>query len=187
MGILRSPRGLTLLELLLVLAILAGLAGVLVPLVSSTIVSSQRRGTEAQLLRLRDIIMGTPELPGYWSDVRQLPTTLDDLFVPDALPLNLQQFDLNTRLGWHGPYVLHVRTAADLLDAWGNPVVLQNPADPDASAEDNARNTRLVSPGPDGVLDTPTGVDNLTPGELEDTECNDDLVLFLRIAGAPCQ
>jgi len=55
-------------------------------------------------------------------------------------------------------------------DGWVNPIVIQLPnADPDERA-----NVRLVSAGPDGVLDTPGNV--LTPSG---SQKNDDVVLYL--------
>lgn len=63
-----------------------------------------------------------------------------------------------------------------VVDAWSNPIVLQ---EPDADDDDlisalERRHTRLVSAGRDGRLDTPPDV--LMPTKLER---NDDLVLFL--------
>ena len=105
---------------------------------------------------------------------------------------------------WQGPYVLHsgseyfvTDTDTDLatgsnytnrygvgdattrigdptvIDAWGNPIVIQEPS---TAADDDIdrQHTRVVSPGPDGVLDTP-------PDELLPTrdQRGDDVMLFL--------
>ncbi len=106
-------------------------------------------------------------------------------------------FNPISRRGWRGPYLLAngggfayavdgVRNFTALygepgdpavLDGWGNPIVLQEPIDPAATAYDRARHARLVSAGPDGVLDTPADV--LLPS---DAQRGDDLVLFLWIA-----
>ena len=104
-------------------------------------------------------------------------------------PVALMDYDPVTRIGWNGPWI-DVTTATtyavntsngfttsyglngDLapLDGWGNPVVIQLPnADPD-----EVENARLISAGPNGVLDTPGDV--LEPSV---TQKNDDLVLYL--------
>jgi len=68
-----------------------------------------------------------------------------------------------------------------VFDAWGHPIVLQEPTeapsgitDPDELARIQHQHVRLVSAGEDGVLDTPTDV--LMP---DTTQRNDDLVVFL--------
>lgn len=110
-------------------------------------------------------------------------------------------FDPVTRQGWRGPYLLHegggFRYFVDadrtepgnftqlygetddptILDGWGNPIVIQEPdADGDNVIDfDEARRVRLVSAGPNGVIDT-------DPDDLLATDRGDDLVLFLRVA-----
>lgn len=104
-------------------------------------------------------------------------------------------FDPISRLGWRGPYLQHqgdgfVYTVDEargfgrrygepgdpaVLDGWGNPIVLQQPTDAGATEYDRRQHTRLVSAGPDGVIDT-------DPDELFPEERGDDLVLFLWIA-----
>lgn len=63
------------------------------------------------------------------------------------------------------------------LDAWGNPIVIQEPQE-DPSAQvipDLLRlGTRLVSAGPNGIIDTPPGIWNPTQAER-----GDDIVLFI--------
>ncbi|MFW5693485.1 MAG: pilus assembly FimT family protein [Thermoguttaceae bacterium] len=104
-------------------------------------------------------------------------------------------FDPVSRRGWRGPYLLGsgFTYAIDaergfstlygedgdpaVQDGWGNPIVLQEPFDPAATEYDRSRHVRLVSAGPDGVLDTPADV--LLPTAAER---GDDLVLFLWIA-----
>lgn len=75
-------------------------------------------------------------------------------------------------------------TAGDpaAADPWGNPMVLQVPGDDAFSTPTTAKRIlymRLVSAGPDGVLDTPL---DRTAGMLSDGTTSargDDLVLFL--------
>jgi len=121
-------------------------------------------------------------------------------------------FDPNAKLGWRGPYLTNsggaFNTAAldpsfasyvrprggwtppipappAVLDAWGNPIVLQWPLTSDA-ASTRATYVRLVSAGPPSantaagprsVIDTPNTSLMPTP----DLRRN-DLVLFLRVA-----
>lgn len=104
--------------------------------------------------------------------------------------------DHDPGFGWYGPYVLHngnghVYTVDDgrgfttrygetgdpaVLDGWGNPIVLQEPQDPNATPYDRWRHARLVSAGPDGVIQTPPDVFMPTAAQS-----GDDLVLFLWI------
>jgi type II secretory pathway pseudopilin PulG len=63
-----------------------------------------------------------------------------------------------------------------ILDAWGRPIVLQEP-DVDGGIEltdEERRHTRLVSAGPNGVIDTPLTV--LMPTSVER---GDDILIFL--------
>ena len=101
-------------------------------------------------------------------------------------------WDALTRVGWNGPWLdatVATRYALDLpgeprgfkdryglagdlapIDGCGNPVVIQLPrADPTQKND-----ARLVSAGPDGVLQTPTDVNTPTLAEK-----GDDLVLYL--------
>ncbi|MEM1210696.1 MAG: type II secretion system protein [Planctomycetota bacterium] len=61
------------------------------------------------------------------------------------------------------------------IDGWGNPIVIQLPdVSLGAITDEEVENVRLVSAGPDGVIDTPD--DTLTPSVAEK---GDDLVLYL--------
>ncbi|MEM6552381.1 MAG: prepilin-type N-terminal cleavage/methylation domain-containing protein [Planctomycetota bacterium] len=60
------------------------------------------------------------------------------------------------------------------IDGWGNPIVIQLPDVSTGITEEEVDNVRLVSAGPDGVIDTPAGT--LTPTVAQK---NDDLVLYL--------
>ena len=60
------------------------------------------------------------------------------------------------------------------LDGWGRAIVLQLPAvDPGISADELAA-VRLISAGPNGVIDTPATTLAPTPAQV-----GDDLVLYL--------
>jgi prepilin-type N-terminal cleavage/methylation domain-containing protein len=184
-------RGLTLLELIVVLLVLVALAGIAVPLVDHVISgpafqtpsgtkSAQQIASETTMLRIREAIMGGDGNPGYYGDMQELPEHMEDLFVR---PAGAAAFDPDTKLGWRGPYLLTAtgtysanddygtEDAPAVIDAWGNTIVIQHPAsgDPDYA--------RLVSAGPDEVLNTPQDPD--APSKLS---CGDDIVDYLRIA-----
>ncbi|TVQ77828.1 MAG: hypothetical protein EA380_06835 [Phycisphaeraceae bacterium] len=86
------------------------------------------------------------------------------------------------RYGDEVPPVSGLTQGADpaLLDAWGNPIVIQEPyEEPDAQGpfgrpELVRLGTRLISAGPNGIIDTPPGIWNPTQEER-----GDDIVLFL--------
>ncbi len=102
-------------------------------------------------------------------------------------------FDPVSRRGWRGPYVRDAGVGRYVvneltgftrrygeagdpmpLDPWGGPVVLQEPQPTGVPPAEAARYARLVSAGPNGVLDTPPDV--LVPSLAEQ---GDDLLLYL--------
>lgn len=197
----RNRSGVTLAELLVVLIILAAVAGTVIPMVADSLDHSAQATTEASMASIRDAILGSGDQPGYFADLGTLPVSVADLFdVPSTLPVQLQTFDANTRLGWRGPYLRHSGATyavnsstgfsalygADgtptVKDSWSNPIVIQwpsfagstNPGLPSLYA-------RVVSAGPDGILQTPiaTPTGQFFPSRAD---CGDDIVLFLRVA-----
>ena len=191
---IRKQCGLTLVELIVVVAILAILAGGVVPLVSQHAANGRQTAANASLTEIRNAIVGTPNAPGYLSDTGQFPATLRDLFIQ---PVGIPAFDRNTNLGWRGPYLLNANatypatnaygTIGDpaLLDPWGNPFILQIPTS-GTSAPNNIAFARIISAGPNGIIDTsPAAVDsgaplpyNTNPYPLPSAR-GDDLVLFV--------
>jgi len=105
-------------------------------------------------------------------------------------------YDPHTERGWSGPYLspggvytTDTLTGVDAgfdelygeagdpcpIDGWGNPIVIQQPQPLGSTASMHDRTyTRLVSAGPNGLVDTPPDV--LVP---TDAEINDDIVLYL--------
>jgi type II secretory pathway pseudopilin PulG len=195
----------TLLELVLVVAVMAILAGMVVPLLGGVTDTAQNDGTRVSLSEMRDVIMGREGLPGYYGDLRRIPTTVADLFrVNTTLPAALQSYDPQTRQGWRGPYLMYATggygntlppaNPADptssyyaapgdpaIRDAWGRPIVIQWPTV--GTAEQQQRFVRLVSAGPDGIIQTPPTA--LTVGGNPwpaPSQRGDDIVVFLRVA-----
>jgi len=191
----------TLLEIVVVIAILAVLAGMVVPLIGESRDKANDDAVLVSLNNLRNIILGTPDRPGFRTDTLKLPDRIADLVVnpfaglpasnPDSV---LAVWQINSKLGWRGPYVQNPGgnyfingargfTAAYGLagdpavsDPWGNPIVLQYPSD--AATTDAALKrefVRLVSAGLDGIITT-------SPDELHPTTRGDDFVLFLNRA-----
>lgn len=187
-----APRsGMTSLELVIVFSIGIASSLVVVPLAAQLGDDAQAAATRATLRTLRNVVedrygvdlrspMGEPPLP-YGADGRA--ANLKYLFVPPATTTQD-----GTR--WNGPYLhrsayypaptepgpsgktaaergftSHYAAAGDptVLDAWGNPVVLL------ASANGSA--ARLVSAGPNGVLET-------SP-DAAGADRSDDLILTL--------
>ena len=200
----------SLIELVVVLVILVAVAGVVVGLVGGSINQSRQDATRVNLERIREVIVGSADQPGYVGDMRQYPHPGDALILAgreDHPQLNFlfrnpedndvtNDFDPISKLGWRGPYLLHStgtyseeveRNFFDdygedgdpaMIDAWGNPIIIQEPSV--GTPEEREINTRLISAGSDGVIDTPRN--QLEPDDLSDAERGDDLILFLRVA-----
>jgi hypothetical protein len=138
---------------------------------------------------LREAIIGAPDRPGYWQDMRRLPVKMRELYIQDAQ----SGFDKNTKLGWRGPYVTSTDARYGSFDpayglpddpaaqdAWGRPVVIQIPNDASLTTDDErSRHARLISAGPDGIIQTPISDIYPLPADR-----GDDVVLFLRKADA---
>lgn len=205
----RRVGGVTLVELVVVLVVLGVLAGLLMANLDQAADKARQVTTAATLDSVRRAILGDPAASapcGYLADTGALPLRIRDLF---SAPLGVPEFEPALGLGWRGPYLAtstgsyapdaedlangftaHYGDAQDpaLLDAWLRPVVLQIP-DPDddgLATEADLLHARLVSAGPDGVLDTPrTDALALPPGNAHFPallQCDDDLVLYLRVA-----
>jgi prepilin-type N-terminal cleavage/methylation domain-containing protein len=194
-------RGLTLAELVVVLAILAMLGSLLLPAVGHLVGDSRGDVTRASLARLREVVAGL-----YWPDANgQLPQPNASvspgrvaapqsryLFVNPATEDATVTFDPVYKLGWRGPYVVQhsdqtytINQAAGftqqygetgdpaVCDGWGQPIVIQNPG----LLPDGRQDVRLVSAGPDGVIDTPSNVLTANLSPAPGTPGNDDIVV----------
>ncbi len=121
------------------------------------------------------------------------PSTYGSVAIGGGLPT--LGFDPFTKRGWNGPYLqagvgtpkYAVDTSrgftrlygedgdATAVDGWGQPIVLQQPISlTDASYSTDLRVTRVVSAGPNGVLETPPDV--LYPSAAQ---IGDDVILLV--------
>jgi hypothetical protein len=95
-------------EAVVVLVILAALAGLVVPLVGTICQDAELTICRALLVTVREAICGTGGAPGFLSDMATVPgfvaadMGLQDLFEGSSYP----EYDLETRRGWRGPYLL---------------------------------------------------------------------------------
>ncbi|MEM7600109.1 MAG: prepilin-type N-terminal cleavage/methylation domain-containing protein [Verrucomicrobiota bacterium] len=183
-----QPRGLTLMELLIVLGITAAIAGVVAVTFSGGVTvrggdgrnfSPEEVVTLTTMRTIREALIGSSDNDlGYRQDLGELPSRMAGLIRNiDSQP----SYDPTSKRGWRGPYLLHgghrfgdYVAAGDgfpshptddpsILDGWRKPIVLQQPTTDDA---------RIVSAGADQVLET----DATNP---VDGDRGDDLVLFL--------
>jgi len=202
-----SRRGFTLVELVIVVTILAVAAGVVFMRGATIQAASQIDATRAILRNARDAIVGSIDRPGFFDDLGEPPAQVGDLFaLPAALPSGAAAapFDPYAARGWNGPYLatatgLYALDAAHgftasygaagapaLLDAWAHPIVLQHPSAPGVAPalDDLKLLSRLVSAGPDGILDTPPPALG-DAGAAGAAPAGDDLLVYLFHPSAP--
>jgi prepilin-type N-terminal cleavage/methylation domain-containing protein len=126
----RSPRrGFTLTEMLVALAIMAVLTTVAVQSLGPVADQARYAATERTLTNVRDAILasGPSAVSGYFVDMGQLPSTVNDLLAGTTS----WTVDANgIPHGWRGPYVTPPlmttasSTSGSIVDGWGNPLSL---------------------------------------------------------------
>ncbi len=170
----------TLIELTVALAIIAALSAIVVPVFSETLSTSRNKTTRSTLAVLRTAVLD------YWEDTKHLPmdgvTTaatetnrveLTWLFKNPTSGDETVDFDSNSKIGWRGRYVATstgdevTAGAAYLIDAWNNELTIQDP-----NPSTSPRDIRIVSAGPNGSVDIPSGTPtaSLTAADLGDDE-----------------
>jgi len=197
-------RGFTFVELIVVASILVVLAGLVLYRAGDAGAQARVDATIASEIAVRDAICGTQSAPGFLGDLGEIPIRTADLFEqPLALPsgTSVTPFDRFTARGWNGPYLLRSTGRYQVappfgftsfygqdgdpavIDPWGRPIVLQWPTVPAISLDERQSFARLVSAGPDGVLNTPSNV--LGPDLNDQSQVGDDVVVYLFRANGP--
>ncbi|MCC6511799.1 MAG: hypothetical protein IT423_22045 [Pirellulaceae bacterium] len=159
-----TRNALTLAELVVVLFILAALGGLVIPLCSDQINIAAHSVTGSTLSETRDAISQ------YWHDTKHetldgVITVADEpnrfdiqwLFFSPVTGTRTIDFEPTSRTGWNGPYLLSATDnttpgSPGLIDGWNHLLVTQyvNPGD-------TIKDVRIVSGGPNGVVDIPSG------------------------------
>jgi competence protein ComGC len=195
----------TLLELLIVLLILIATALILVPSFNNVQIvtptgkseSPVKIATQATLNSVREAMAGEDGVIESLSHKSNaLPREIHDLVQEDApdhmveAAPELKKYDPVNKIGWNGPYVhptgCNETGEPTIVDGWGNELELQVDFDKDGTINQmESKYIRVVSAGPNGLIETPDDSANMKPGkdevsELTLSECGDDMVLFLR-------
>lgn len=188
----RAPRGLTLIELVVVLAVLVIVAGIALTRSEAIVDDARATSAVATLRAVRDAIDGDA---GYVADVRSDPRQIADLL---RAPLGVPTYDALAHEGWRGPYLAWSGARYDasefgpalgfvaayatdggptVFDSWRRPLVLQ-PAPGSVADALRSQFLRIVSAGPDGRIDVPAAALDFDP--TDPSIVHDDVVLFVR-------
>lgn len=165
---LKSQRGLTLLEMVVVIFILSAIALMTVSFTGNADDQFRFEETRRRLDQIRGGVVGRPDqtvnggpvIGGFAADVGRLPNNLKELIENTAAPpLPVWAFDAATGLwaGWHGPYLPAMAEQKGGLkafrDGWGN---IGTPTDPpdygwNVTVDAASGSLTVVSPGSDGA------------------------------------
>lgn len=168
---MKSQSGMTLAELAVLVILLIAFGFYVIPLATQYADTQRNASAQSSLEKYRAAIAGAPGKPGILEDTGELPSTVYDLFVNPYPPTHhLFTFNAATGRGWRGPYLICDGTTG--IDPWGNQIVIQRP--PFGPENERDAYVRLISPGPNGVIDTPQNC--LYPVEQVR---GDDIVLFI--------
>lgn len=172
----KTMGGFTVVELLVVLVLLVSVVALTISVSGATWETAQRGLSTAQLTEARKAVLQ------FERDCLRWPTRISELVVQ---PQDLPEYQPTRGTGWRGPYLSPVRGvyALDLarnftlevaqvgdpvpLDFHDSPLVLQTP-------DSGAKYQRLVSAGPNLILETPRALDY-----PERAACGDDEVLYI--------
>jgi prepilin-type N-terminal cleavage/methylation domain-containing protein len=138
----RSARGFTLLELVVIIAVIGILAAAVTPTVMNQIMDTRVDATEAEARSLYEAMVGAPSSDGtrfgFVGDIGRLPTSLTELASPGGLPSYSTVNARSIGIGWRGPYINSGTSSTDYQrDAFGRNYVLNS--------------GQVRSYGPDGV------------------------------------
>lgn len=169
-----ARRGLTLTELVIVLFILAAIAGITLGSMSTIRDDSDRITTEASLIAVRDALI-QQHLDTKYIALTGSPNTvavesnrfhLRWLFFNPVTDDRSIDFDPDSKLGWNGPYLdsdtgkYEIDATKNLTSSYGNdndPAILDSytrtPIVCQVVGTASPFDVRIVSAGPDGILD----------------------------------
>lgn len=113
-------------ELLLVIIIIASLAALVVPAMDNTGEEAEMTAARATMRTLSEALTGSPDGPGYFSDMKHIPgfqrihfkthdllSSTYDVISKSSYPA----YDPVTKRGWRGPYLRYARGVANLNGA----------------------------------------------------------------------
>lgn len=170
---LRNNKGFTLIEVIVVAGIIAVLAGILVPLIFKEIDESKITRAAADVKSISTALIVLKKDTGQWPVSASCEPTVTLLHGNGTIPsfsaaanwdqsaFNLFDYYLNTDdngcwpTTWKGPYMARVNA-----DPWGNAYVSN------ASEFLTTGNVWIISAGPNGIVDTGRGADDVTPDDI---------------------
>lgn len=199
----RDLAGFTLLEVIIVVAILLIVAGIAVFRGAATVESAYQTVTATNLREIQNAILGKLGAPGFRDDVGEIPGMIEDLLTIPQFTMTgvaVAPFDPSTGRGWNGPYISNSTGIYNMngagftsdygrnggraiLDPWRRPIILQIPTTPGLAHHDRIQYSRLVSAGPNGIIDTPPGMQ--APDVTNPAHVDDDLILYLFRVNGP--
>ena len=139
---MRTARGFTLLELVVIIAVLGILAAAVTPTVMNEIMDTRVSATRSEAQGLYEAMVGAPNSEGtrfgFVGDIGRLPNSLAELATQSGLPSFATGNIRSIGMGWRGPYINSGTSANDYQrDAFGRLYVLNS--------------GQVRSYGPDGI------------------------------------
>jgi general secretion pathway protein G len=139
---MRSTKGFSLLELVVIIAVIGILAAAVTPTVMNGILDTRIAATQDEAHALYDSMVGAPNSDGtrfgFVGDIGRLPNTLSELAAQSGLPGYGTGTVRSIGMGWRGPYINLGTSANDYQqDAFGRTYVINS--------------GQVRSYGPDGI------------------------------------